>query len=622
MSEENITDIIGFDLGHGDTALAWGALSTPSPPEMLEIDHRDRQVTAIAYDKNGRVIVGERAWQTPRTTKFQVSFKARPKEGRSYKKTMLAFVDAIHAHLVETAQIRSAYCHYFIGCPSGWSIEDQEKYQLLMETSNIPRVVVVRESRAALMNAKEAGRISVERLQQPTLVIDMGSSTTDLTQITISKEGSRREQSPVDFGYDLGAALIDKAILDYSIDQHERSRDLKAALRKNEHYRNMCELRCRQAKEEYYSNPSLYQEVPVYVAGVTIPTKKRLVFQSIVSASIMDRILAWPMSELDGRSWKQTFRDVLVEARNILNDRGILPGALLLTGGASRMDFVQPICQGIFPPSGCEYIRDKKPEFSIAKGLVTWGRIDINTTRFMDRVDNFLAARLPDIVEKRINDLHKLLVNKLVDSLVDVALMPILEAKKKNASVSREDLESRARRDCDKWLKGESAKRAVSKAVVEWVEKVEQEDLELPMTDIYHAYGLSYEALRAQVKYRPQVNRLPVSLKGVINVEEAVGVAATTLGASVLGALLIGGPIGWVVAGIGFLLSTGIASESSLTDEKIKKIVTDQRVQLSSSIRVQMKNDQEAQKRLVRDMNQSFKFILRERADKARELIA
>ena len=61
---ENI-DIVGFDFGHGETALARvSSLANDSEPEMLEIFARKSQVTALAFKPESGDLVGDQALKT------------------------------------------------------------------------------------------------------------------------------------------------------------------------------------------------------------------------------------------------------------------------------------------------------------------------------------------------------------------------------------------------------------------------------------------------------------------------------------------------------------------------------------------------------------------------------
>lgn len=79
--------IIGFDLGHGETALTWvRADNSESEPQSLLINNRKSQITAIAHHPNKGVIIGEMACQMSDATLFEIAFKTRKFNVIEYKK--------------------------------------------------------------------------------------------------------------------------------------------------------------------------------------------------------------------------------------------------------------------------------------------------------------------------------------------------------------------------------------------------------------------------------------------------------------------------------------------------------------------------------------------------------
>ena len=90
---------------------------------------------------------------------------------------------------------------------------------------------------------------------------------------------------------------------------------------------------------------------------------------------------------------------------------------LLLTGGASRMGFVQPVCRATFSDSDLR--RDSEPEFCIALGLAHWGRVDLRTAQFKCEVDDLLDSALPDLLEAHILALKRVLGECLAKGLIE-----------------------------------------------------------------------------------------------------------------------------------------------------------------------------------------------------------
>jgi molecular chaperone DnaK (HSP70) len=204
-----IRETVGFDLGHGETAVARAVIEVNAPPEMLEIHGRKTQITALGLHPEKGVIVGEQALTMPGVTQLQVGFKRKPNDDPEYRRLMRQYFETYYRLLLQSKQVRGGMeTQFIVGCPSGWSLDDQSRYEALLRESGIPQLKVVPESRAALMHAKESGKFKLEELKSPILIVDIGSLTTDFTLL------ENLAIRPKDFGDNtLGGSLIDKAIL-------------------------------------------------------------------------------------------------------------------------------------------------------------------------------------------------------------------------------------------------------------------------------------------------------------------------------------------------------------------------------------------------------------------------
>jgi molecular chaperone DnaK (HSP70) len=73
-----VLETIGFDLGHGETAVAKARVESIEPPEMLEINNKKVQITAIGWHPELGYLVGEQALIQAGVTQLQISFKEKP----------------------------------------------------------------------------------------------------------------------------------------------------------------------------------------------------------------------------------------------------------------------------------------------------------------------------------------------------------------------------------------------------------------------------------------------------------------------------------------------------------------------------------------------------------------
>ncbi|MBD0302055.1 MAG: hypothetical protein ICV85_07680, partial [Tolypothrix sp. T3-bin4] len=166
MSIFKTLETIGFDLGHGETAVAKAIVESIEPPEMLEINNKKNQITALAWHPKLGYLVGEQALIQAGVTSLKISFKQKPNNDPKYRETITTFLATYYHILKESRQIEGGESNYFyVGCPSGWSVSEREEYQKLLQEAGIPHLNVVPESRAAFMQAKEAGKLEYEKLK-------------------------------------------------------------------------------------------------------------------------------------------------------------------------------------------------------------------------------------------------------------------------------------------------------------------------------------------------------------------------------------------------------------------------------------------------------------------------
>ena len=181
-------------------------------------------------------------------------------------------------------------------------------------------------------------------------------------------------------------------VLDHSPDREA----ILAAFEVDPSHRTRCEIACREAKVRFF-DPSFERSPnprPIFVLEV-IDTD--LDFQARLSKDAVRDIVEAPIPELDGRSWPQAFREAVEDVRADSERQGIQIELVLLTGGPSRMGFVQEICRDVF---GAETIRiDSEPELAIARGLARYGILAPRLAAFREEIGDFSRRELPHLVE-------------------------------------------------------------------------------------------------------------------------------------------------------------------------------------------------------------------------------
>lgn len=637
-----VTETIGFDLGHGETALAKAKVDSIETPDMLEVNNKKIQITAIGWHPELGVLVGDQALIQAGVDRLQIGFKEKPNNSPNYRKTIRSFVEAYYNLLKESKQIEGGVnSQFYIGCPSGWSQIERQEYQILLKESGIPLISVVPESRAAFMQAKEGGKLGFNELKSTVLIVDIGSSTTDFTLVKSLHE------MPLDFGQNtLGASLIDRAILARTLAEHQEGQFLKEVFEEYPHHRFRCEIQCRKVKEDYFSNEQLYASSGAFARGFEFITPQ-IHFIPQVNKEIMEEIINQPLPELHNKSWAQAFWEAVKEAKEELASQGIIPKVVLMTGGASRMKFTRDICAEIFPEPDTNVRPDPEPERCIALGLSRVGRWDLRAAGFKEELNKLCESpTLKELISKHIPDLITLLNQPLADGLIENAVKPVLKDWQSNKIRTLADLQTEMEKRAEQWLKSDRAQQIINAQCVTWFNRKIQPDLATETDPICQRYQISKSSLRFEEGIDPAIvnpnlnlgdDILAVVVSFIINLIIAGGTIGSLLtliltGHFVLPILLV---YGAAVLGEGVRLNRERLEEILRTkldipgwirflavgEKKIDQMCKEMKPDLSENLRKKMLENQGAFDDLINKVVQQLKKALYAKAEEAVILI-
>lgn len=569
-----VLETIGFDLGHGETAVAKANVESVEPPEMLEVNSKKIQITALGWHPDLGYLVGEQALIQAGVTQLKISFKERPNNDLNYRKTIRSFLETYYNLLKESKQIEGGETsQFYVGCPSGWSASDREEYQKLLKEAGIPILSVVPESRAAFMQAKEAGKLEYDKLKSAVLIVDIGSSTTDFTLVKSLYE------IPIDFGSNaLGASLLDKAIFARTVAKHEQKALLERVFEEYPHHQARCELACRKAKEDYFSNEQLYSSPQSFARGFE-SINEQIYFIPQVNKAIAQEVLNKPLPELGNKSWIQAFRDAVSEAKEELAKQGIVPKVLLMTGGASRMKFTREICEEIFPEPETQVRPDSNPEQCIALGLARVGRWDLRAAAFKEELNKlFDSNKLNELVEKHIPELIELLSKPLSDSLIENAVKLSLKDWQKNKIRTLADLETSMKSRAEQWLKSPQAQQIIKNQSVTWFNSKIQPDLAAETDPLCRKFQISRSSLRFEEGIDAGVVNPELSIGDALLADTVAFIVSVVIGGSTIGsiiALILTGHLTWPIALVygASVLAAGVELTRSRIQDTIKTTV-------------------------------------------------
>jgi molecular chaperone DnaK (HSP70) len=397
-------EIIGFDLGHGESAVARTTLFSNAEPKAIDLlNGKTSILTAVSLHPKKGLVIGDDAYRSQDPDQMHILFKSSRFDRPEVADPIRLFIQECLRILARDGKITLGEdTRFVVGCPSGWTQEDRQTYGQLLHGAGLTYASIRPESRAAFLDAKESGSLSsFQQLAASVLIIDIGSSTTDFTMVKAYKE------KPLDFGHNrLGGGLLDILIFERALEAYGEGRAKFAQLfAASPPAKAKCLLTCRNVKETYFAKDNEEDWIDTPAAGYE-KLDRGLYFEVDLHYQDMQEILSTPVNDLGNRTWPDAFREEIFKCQQSPDYHP--PKLVLMTGGGSRMRFTQAICREMFP--GAEIRVGLEPSLTIAKGLALVGRIDLKVQAFREEVDDFLVSEtLPSTVEASLPKLFQMI---------------------------------------------------------------------------------------------------------------------------------------------------------------------------------------------------------------------
>ena len=539
---------IGFDLGDGESCVAYLTRENVIEPRILSVSGSMSFVTAVA-DYRGETLVGPMALSTEGAENVAIRFKSRVRTSPDE-----AFADIRRFLQGVTLQLKAApelepleECKTTVGCPAGWNDELRARYQALCEEAGLPNVTLTSESRAAFLYARNARGIAADEdfLSGSTLVIDIGSSTLDFAYVV-----DGREHGVGTFGdNNLGGGVLDECILRQAVaDLPAREREkVQDVFRRSPTWRSHALYAARRVKEAYFTDEKKYEKEPcVGRVRLYYDGRQEIIFR--LTQEFIEKICRQPVPELQNRSFLANLQDALNRARQ--QTAANPPRVLVLTGGASRMAFFRDACRDAFPDA--RFICCPEPEFSIARGLAYAGRTDelleafraeIHEYTGSQAVENAARADMPALCES--------LAALLTDLMAVEVAAPAAEAWRKGELATLEEMRRRIETESQALVRREETQAKLSAAVMEWLAGV-QEKLQRDVDAICIRNSIPCEMMRLPPPQLQPGSALAAGAKidfdAVKTVEAIIGAVVAAVMAALCGgaglALVAEGPLG------------------------------------------------------------------------------
>lgn len=362
--------LIGIDFGHGETTASF--YSTNSTNGTVERLHILDGQTPESCKVESAVCRNEKSgdWQFAKDIRdyalpdFTLHFKAPMNEiTPKNKEAFGAFIKLVFEHIVQN----QSFLNYnpvtgernfeiYVACPSGWGKEDANQIQEYKKfvSSIIPVDWVIKESDAAYFKFKAEQRF----VDTSVLVIDIGSSTIDFT--AYGKDVSK----PSTDGRKHGASAVENVIFKYfekSDSGFNKAKQEAEPLCTQGHlnWRNAVTHYVKGQKEDFYTN-----ELNTLMLDLTnkmiCNDKGRIFDASVIAKEQLENEILVP--------YRQTLLQDLNDEKLRLEKEQIgIPKIVVLTGGASRMPWLQKLVKDVFTES--KVYRDSEPSYVVSDGV-------------------------------------------------------------------------------------------------------------------------------------------------------------------------------------------------------------------------------------------------------------
>ena len=519
---------IGVDIGDGETSVAMLTehMVAPVTLPLGYANHSILSAVGLLVPKQNsvqpgiplppnmqpQIIIGDNVQLLANVKERRVRFKSQFLSGK-VNEDVRRFAKGLHQAIQQYSGISSdsSRIHYVLGCPNGakWTDDQREAYAAVVGKELPVAKIPIGESRAAFLYTHYRGALDVspEMLKGSVLVVDMGSSTTDLAYVVAGKD---KTQTMKEFGEAfLGGGMIDEAILDYAIEHNNYCEQIKAFFQRVPTARTCCELVARKVKEQYFTAlsknaPAEFVQSEVVYYGTTAAMKTSLKIKA--NKKIIDYVLNLrkPVEQKKNAenaenaannepqetlpSFLETLDELLKQAVELTKDEP--PKLIILTGGASRMNFVRKHIQQHFPDafiSACD-----EPEFSIAKGLAFACRVDhrmgllrkevsdhTENIAFDIELDQYLAPLVRQLADKIVPEyINRLFLPAAKKHVGAKALQTALEEQAK-AFFEQEDMKELIRKEIALWM--ENAMPELKGKIIASCQKYRVEDTTMPI---------------------------------------------------------------------------------------------------------------------------------------------
>lgn len=482
LNKENDYRVISIDLGHGNTSAA--RMGPDGRIYDIQVyDGMNIVRSILGYDENGKPQIGDSIGSME---EVHLYFKERPDmlnecvddSGRTKREVLTDFLGVLMENIY-----RYNYPHIkkeddlilLAGCPAdaGWDQRKHEYAEIIRRATGIQKVVVMPESKAAIMNALEVGKdVSIS---DGVIVFDFGSLTSDCTYIL---PGAKSVQ---DFSIPLGASMVEKNMLKAVMVKAGTEAREKEVVRDLAH----TYVFFRELKELFYSHGFTNRVAVVERADsgemIILDVNKELM-DRVSGAGKTDRKMNFRL-QTEEDSWAGHCRSFFRMAKKRLEEKNVFVRNIIITGGASRMPFIEEICRETFPDERVRILHDSNPQFSVSRGLCFAGYKDLQAVMVLDEIEDMILKKV------------KLELDHLADGITDIIASEVYELAKMEIGRWRQGEEEKSIDQLNFYIKMILENRITSAALQRIVRPEIQAWLELVHDVIVENVNASFEKI-------------------------------------------------------------------------------------------------------------------------------
>lgn len=611
-NKEQHTYVVGIDYGHGETSAAicpieWdknaGHREINCKDIDLDIAARKKVITSAICRISEGILIGDEAFEHMTDNNgIRVCFKQKPEslDGEA-ERLMIDYMKAVYARIRESQEELTDTNHIvYIARPSGWVEEEtKELYRQMAITAGIPLAGLTSESRAAIFYAKSPNVNFAKEISKGAIVFDLGSSTLDFTYLSDTEK-------PIDYGYNLGASIIDCAILENMILKDE---DVREFISKYPAYRDALKFKARKFKEDAYGRNEESKTIGGFPLGNVIADNEDS-YDDYADTYVKLRIAN--LSELNDMVDSKT--DYMKELQNALLDFrenricGKTVNGVFLTGGASRMNFIRPLIASTFNiPIDNVKIDNDNPSLTISRGIALLGATDATTSILVSE----LRTKLPSLLnnDRRLSKLISLLsedITKQAWSCVESACSYWIH----NGNTTDEDelkgiVENRLGR-----FQNNKVPKIVNNTLQNFI-NTSSEDIRKQMNEIISRYAPGREISSTTTVRIENLDAINNSLSNMSAVISRLCDSISNMLGDILWAAL--GVFLWGVLCAPYYLYKFFRSDESKRKDKVEKILEKEdevTFQIETEISSQLKRNAQFKKSIISSLDNYFSNLV------------